>query len=178
MLQKYNILKTAKVFFDEPTKSHYLIEISRKTKTAHTSVKNHLNILLKEKIIIKEIEKRGTRKFPLYRANINHSEYRKLKTVSNQILIQDLISYLSDTLLPKCIILFGSYSRGEDLETSDIDIYIQCTEKHINLEKYEKILKRKIQLHCRKNFDDFPAELKNNIINGLILCGYLQVYDN
>ena len=39
MLQKCSILKTAGIFFNEPTKEHYLMEISRKARLAHTSVK-------------------------------------------------------------------------------------------------------------------------------------------
>ena len=42
MLQKCSIWKIAKVFFDEPTREHYLIEISKKSRLAHTSVKQHL----------------------------------------------------------------------------------------------------------------------------------------
>ena len=39
MLQKNSIYKTLEIFFLEPTKEHYLIEISRKANIAHTSIK-------------------------------------------------------------------------------------------------------------------------------------------
>ena len=42
MLQKCSILQVAGVFFNEPTKDHYLIEISQKANLAHTAVKKNL----------------------------------------------------------------------------------------------------------------------------------------
>lgn len=44
------------------------------------------------------------------------------------------------------IILFGSYAKGEDIENSDIDLYIQTpSKKELRTEKFEKLLKRKVQ---------------------------------
>lgn len=59
MLQNYSILKIARVFFNEPTKEHYLKEISLKSKLAHTSVKI---CLLK---LIKQNKKYGKRIYPI-----------------------------------------------------------------------------------------------------------------
>ena len=77
--------------------------------------------------------------------------------------------------MPDVIILFGSASKGEDIEGSDIDLYLQCEEKKLDLEKYEKELKRKINLFFEKNFNKLSEELKSNIINGDKLKGYLRV---
>ncbi|MFA6023487.1 MAG: nucleotidyltransferase domain-containing protein [Candidatus Pacearchaeota archaeon] len=178
MLQNCSILKIADVFFNEPTKTHYLMEISRKSKIAHTSVKNYLIELKKNKIINEEIEKRGERKFPGYKANLNEQTYKSYKCICNKekILDSGLIEQMRDKIMPKSIILFGSFSRGEDIETSDIDLFIESKKQEINLDKFEKILKRKIQLHFNENFNNYPKELKNNIINGEILYGYLEVF--
>lgn len=178
MLQNSSISRIAEVFFNEPTKSHYLIEISKKSKLAHTSTKKNLEILNKKNIIIENIEKKGKRKFPIYTANLNSYEYKKYKKLYNISIIysSDLIEFLKDKLMPKAIILFGSYSRGEDIETSDIDLFIESKNKEINLIKFEKELKRKIQLHFKENINEFGKELKNNIINGHILYGYLEVF--
>ncbi|MFA5856420.1 MAG: nucleotidyltransferase domain-containing protein [Candidatus Pacearchaeota archaeon] len=178
MLQNYNITKVMEVFFKEPSKEHYLIELSRKTNIAHTSVKNFLNQLKKEGIILERKEKKGNRLFPMFYASINSLEYRKQKIIWNyiQILESGIIQYLKENLFPKSIILFGSYSRGEDVEDSDIDIYLECKKGDIKLEKFEKFLGRKIEIHFNNNFNDYPKELKNNIINGKILDGYLEAY--
>jgi predicted nucleotidyltransferase len=77
--------------------------------------------------------------------------------------------------MPDAIILFGSASKGEDIKGSDIDLYVQCNEKKLELSKYEKKLNRKINLFFEKNFDKLSSELKQNIINGDKLKGFLKV---
>lgn len=76
------------------------------------------------------------------------------------------------------IILFGSYSKGEDTESSDIDIYVEnASGKEPDLSAFERKLGRKIHmlkyrnLFCVKNKD-----LANNMVNGFILNGYVGVF--
>jgi predicted nucleotidyltransferase len=178
MLQKSNTLRILEPFFQEPTKRQYLLEISRKIKLAHTSVKKNLIQLVKEGLITEIIEKKGKRKFPIYLANINNPGFREKKKQYNlqKITESGLIEHIEEKLTPKSIVLFGSYQRGEDSEDSDIDLFIECKEEKIDLELYEKKLKRKIQLHFNEKFISYPAELKNNIINGTILKGFLEAY--
>lgn len=173
MLQTCTIWKVAGVFFNEPTRYHYLIEISKKVKKAHTSVKKHLETLKKAGIITETTEKKGKRTFPLYQANLDNKEYRHYKKIRNLEKINDLAQFLNDELMPKNIILFGSYARGEDIENSDIDLFLECKERKINLKRFEKLLNKKIQLHFKANFNEYSNELKNNIINGIVLKGYL-----
>ena len=72
MLQKSSMLKTVEIFFVNPNKKHYLMNISRSIGLAHTSVKKNLDKLVKLGLIIGSVEKKGGRKFPLYKANINN----------------------------------------------------------------------------------------------------------
>ncbi len=178
MLHESPTLKVAGVFFREPTQEHYLKEISKKAKLAHTSVKTHLKKLENEAIIKKLIQKKGSRNFPVYKANINGGTYKKSKRHHNlhSPSFYGLLNYLGNKLMPKAIVLFGSYSRGEDTEESDIDIFVECSKEEIDLKQYEKDLNRKIQLHFNKNFKALPNELKNNIINGVVLWGYLEAF--
>ena len=178
MLQKCSILHVAGVFFNEPTKDHYLMEVSKEANLAHTAVKKHLLELKKMLIITEHSEKKGKRTFPIYKANINHKEYRKHKIIYNLIKLQEsnLIVFLKDNLMPTSIVLFGSFQKGEDIESSDIDLYLECKKEDLKLEKFKKQLHRNIQLHFKESFNNYPPELKNNIINGLVLEGYLEVF--
>lgn len=176
MLQRCSISRVAGIFFSEPTKDHYLIEISKKAKLAHTSVKKHLKELKHLSIIKETIEKKGNRKFPIYKAEIESREYKFYKRMHNVIQTKKLITFLKDKLMPNNIILFGSYARGEDIESSDIDIFLECKKEEITLENFESHLNRKIQLHFKDNFNNFPKELKNNIMNGIVLDGYLEAF--
>lgn len=178
MLQKSSINKTIEIFYINPEKEHYLMDISRKIKLAHTSVKKNLDTLIKLRLITETFEKKGKRRFPIYKANINNYLFKKNKSIYNlnSILNSNLIKFLEEKLLPKSIILFGSYVRGEDTKDSDIDLFIECKQEELNLEKFENKLNRKIQLHFKDNFDNYPKELKNNIINGIVVHGFLEGY--
>jgi predicted nucleotidyltransferase len=178
MLQISNTINVAEIFFNEPTKPHYLIEISKKSKLAHTSTKKYLILLKKEGIIKETLEKKGKRSYQIYSAELNSIQYKNYKIIFNLIKIYDskIIDLLRDKLMPKAIVLFGSYFRGEDIEDSDIDIFVEAKMQKLDLTRLEKELKRKIELHFNENLSNYPKELRNNIINGDILYGYLEVY--
>jgi|SRR3989344_1125665 len=178
MLQKSSISRTAEVFFVNPTKKSYLMDISRSIGLAHTSVKKNLGTLVKLGLIMESIEKKGGRKFPFYKANLDNRAFRRYKTVYNlsSILESELIEFIEQKLTPKSIVLFGSYEKGEDIENSDIDMFIECKKEELDLSSFEKKLGRKIELHFNDNFNSYPKELKNNIINGRVLSGFLEGY--
>ncbi|MEK6757660.1 MAG: nucleotidyltransferase domain-containing protein [Nanoarchaeota archaeon] len=178
MLQNCTELKIARVFFREPTTPHYLKEISRKSKIAHTSISKVLPILKKELIIKERIEQKGKRKFPIFSANLESSSYKNYKKINNllELVSSGAISFIKESIMPKVIVLFGSYAKGEDIENSDIDLFVGSSPQKINLLNFEKILGRKIQIHFKKNFNEYPNELKNNILNGSVLSGHLEAF--
>jgi len=89
-----------------------------------------------------------------------------------------LVDFLVQEYSNPTIIVFGSYSRGEDVENSDIDLYLETPKKEIkSLGLFKKKLKRKIQLFKYKNIKEIKnKELANNIINGVILNGFIEVF--
>jgi len=178
MLQNCSVFKVAEVFFNEPTRTHYLIEISKKSRLAHTSAKQHLRTLKDLSIIEETSERKGKRIFPIYKANLESKEYKFYKNVYNRIVIvkSGFVEFLKDKLMPNVIVLFGSYSKGEDIEESDVDIFVGCKKEDIELIRFEKKINRKIQLHFNENFKSYSKELKNNIINGFVLHGYLEAF--
>lgn len=178
MLQKSSVYKTAEFFFVNPTKTSYLADISRSIKLAHTSVKKNLDKLVKLGLLIETVEKKGGRIFPIYRANLDNKTFKKYKIIHNisAILDSGLTEHIEEKLMPKSIVLFGSYLRGEDSENSDIDLFVECKKEEINLNSFEKKLGRKIELHFNDKFNSYPKELKNNIINGKVLSGFLEAY--
>ncbi len=174
MIQNYGKYKVLKVFFDSPTKNFQVREISRLIKLGQPSVTNYLKYLVKEDFIIKE--NKGI--YPSFKANRENELFKLYKKFDIIIKISSsgLLDYLKDNYLPSSIILFGSASKGEDIETSDIDIFIQSKEKKLNLDKYEKLLKRRISLFFKEDFNKLTAEMKNNILNGEILRGYIKIF--
>lgn len=176
MLQICTTDRILKVFFDDPKKKFGLKEISKLSNVAHTSVKNELERLIKQKLIIKEIEIKGKRRFPLYSPNIN-KEFLELKRIYNEYQIRQsgLIEHLKVTFMPNSIVLFGSLSRGEDTKESDIDLFIESKPKEADLKKFEKRLNRKINLTFKSNINLLKKELLNNVLNGIILYGIIEI---
>jgi hypothetical protein len=57
-----------------------------------------------------------------------------------------------------------------------VDLLVVSKEKEVDLKKFESALKRKISLHFEENVSEIPKELLNNIVNGIVLYGYLTVF--
>jgi predicted nucleotidyltransferase len=172
MIQKSNREKLLALFFDSPTKAFQLREMSKLTKIAYPSVRVYTHTFVKEGLIKKE---KGN-VFPYFIANRENIFFKILKLNYLRFYLEEngLIDELEKTY-PDCIVLFGSASRGEDIEKSDIDIFIQGEEVEIDQERFEKKLKRKINLMFENKINNLPNELINNIANGLLLRGYLKV---
>ncbi len=149
-------------------------ELSRNVKIAQPSVINHLKELIKEGLVIRE--ERGL--YPTYIANRDSEKFKTYKKINLLLKLYDtkLVNYISDICFPRVIILFGSASIGDDTEQSDVDLYVDSKPQKLNLEKYERLLKRKINILYQEDFDQISKELKNNLINGAIIKGYLKVF--
>ncbi|HLC65266.1 MAG TPA: nucleotidyltransferase domain-containing protein [Candidatus Nanoarchaeia archaeon] len=87
-----------------------------------------------------------------------------------------LVDFLVEELSNPAVVLFGSYSKGEDIESSDIDLYVETpSKKEVNLEEFEKVLKRKIEVLVYKSIDEIKnKDLTNNIINGIMVNGFVE----
>lgn len=173
---KENKKKILNLFFKNPLKSFYLREVSRKTKIAVTSVKKYLSELIKEGLI----EKKEGEIYPYFQSTRENDDgifrfYKKLNLIE-ELETSGLLKFLEEKCAPFCIILFGSCSRGEDVEGSDIDLFIQSSELKLDLLKFEKILGREISLFFEKDFSKLSKELKNNLLNGVVVKGYIEVF--
>jgi len=174
MLDKYNKYKALKLFLDFPTENFRLREIARLTKISPPSIMNYLKEFEKDLLIKKQIK----RNIPFYIALRDNSNFILYKKIS--ILFElnhcGLIDYLWDKLSPQAIILYGSFARGESIEGSDIDLFILGKEKHIEVKEYENKLNKKVHLFFKESLKELPVGLKNNLLNGVILKGYIQVF--
>ncbi len=178
MLQKDNRYRILRMFFADPLPDgigFQLREIGRRVDVAPASVKKYLTDLENEGLIIRE--KHRIHGYPVYYANRDNEYFKFLKRLDTVISIREsgLLEYLSDECMPDVIVLFGSAAKGEDLRDSDLDIFLQCKKAELNLGRFEKILERRIN-PLFGNFNELSKELKNNILNGIMLKGYLKVF--
>ena len=165
IIQKCSLWKVAEIFFEEPTKIHFIKEISRKINLATTSVKVHLQKLTEQGII----EQVKSEPFNGFKAKRENPEFIFNKKIANLMLIENsgLIEKLKEKY-PASIILYGSYNKGEDIENSDIDFFVDSKKFKFNVQKFEDILKRKIHLIFK---EEVSKDLAESIKQGTIIFG-------
>lgn len=168
MIQKYSDLRVLEVFFKKPTETHFIREIGRKINLAPTSIKIIIDNLLKQKFI--NIKK--AKPFNGYIANREKDSFLFLKRTHNLMNLYELNNLIIEEIHPMAIVLFGSYSRGEDIETSDIDLLIiSKIKKDLNFPNIEKKLKRKINIMIIDNLKKLDPPIIKKIYNGIVIHG-------
>ncbi|MBU1203483.1 MAG: nucleotidyltransferase domain-containing protein [Nanoarchaeota archaeon] len=149
-------------------------ELAELLKVSSTAISKSLIYLVKINLIHTKKTKL-TKLISLNRDNENVIELKRIENLS-QTYESGLINYLKENF-PLCpVILFGSYSTGEDNSDSDVDIaIINSKPKKLELEKFEKILKRDIIINYYSSLKQIDANLKENLINGVRLTGHIEI---
>lgn len=162
-------------FFENPTAKLRVRQTERILKLPLPSVINYTKELTKESFL-KKTEIAGITLFSADRGSANYLLEKRFFNIK-QIYDSGLMDYLIKECNNPTIILFGSFSRGEDVEDSDIDIYIETSKEIKNLNQFEQKLNHHLQLFKHKNLNEIQnKELANNIINGIKLNGFLEVF--
>ncbi len=173
MIQKENRYRILQLFFDSPRRNFQLREISRILKVGLPSISNYVKELEREGFVRKE--KRGV--YNSYMASSSNA-FKTYKRNDMLVRLKEsgLIDFIADSTSPDAIVLFGSASRGEDAEESDVDLMVVAKEEGLDVRPFEKRLCRKISLHFEPKVRGIPSELLNNVINGIVVYGYLKVF--
>lgn len=174
MVQKSSYEKTLEVFFVEPTSIHFIKEISRKTNIAPTSIRKNIKILLEENLIIKK----DAKPFSGFVANRDNKEFIFLKRVYNLFSLRELKEYIEKNIFPPIFLVFGSYSLGEDIESSDIDLFMVSKSKKIDLSRFEEKLNREINIMIVDSIKKIEKPLQKKLYNGIVLCGGFDEWRN
>jgi len=164
-----------KIFFEEPNREFNVREYARLMKISPATASKILKNLSNRKILLGREE----RIFKLYKSNLDSGLYIDLKIFYNirKLRESSLIDELNDFYLKPVIVLFGSASFGMDNENSDWDILVVSEKKKsfTDLKKFERKLKRKIQIFNVNNITDLKNDnLINNVLNGAIIQGKLK----
>ena len=158
-------------------------DLAKTLNVSPTAISKALPLLEKEGLIkIRRLNKINLLSIEFNRDNqiaINLKKIENLKMIYES----ELLNFLNDAFLGCTIILFGSYSKGEDINMtileghkSDIDIaIIGMKDKKIDLTKFEKILEREININFYESWKIIDKHLKNNILNGIILHGGVEL---
>tara|TARA_Y100000296_G_scaffold85473_1_gene121503 strand:+ start:3477 stop:3989 length:513 start_codon:yes stop_codon:yes gene_type:complete len=168
MLEIFNKLE---LFFKDNFRRINVREYARLQKISPPSASKILNNFSFEKLLIKE----NYKNYQYYLANKENPLFINLSRLYWQQKLESsgLLNYFQKETINPLIILFGSFSKAEINENSDIDISIFTSSKvKLNIKKFEKKLGRKIQLFIFKDSKEVKNKhLLNNIYNGLIISG-------
>src|SRR3989344_2707645 len=176
MIRKDIKARIREYFLLNPTMKLWVRQIERDLKVSLPLVIRYTKELEKAGIL-KSTAAPGITLFSADRASAAFLLEKKLYNLRS-LYSSGLVDFLVQELSNPTIVLFGSYARGEDMEKSDIDLYIESAKKELpSLGKFEKKLQRKIQLFKYQSISKVEnKELANNIINGITLNGFLEVF--
>jgi len=167
-----NIINNLKPFIEDCYRRINVREYSRLMKISPPTASKLLSEFNKEELLL--IEK--DRNYIFYYANKNNKIFTDLSRIYWKIKLNELINFLDENLITPTVILFGSLSKAETKEDSDIDLCVIGHKKELNLKNFEDDLRRKIQLFFFSSIENIKDKgLVNNIINGYILNGRLKL---
>jgi predicted nucleotidyltransferase len=149
--------------------------VARLLNVSPPAVKKALPKLSKEGFII--VKREDSNRLAI---SLNRDDFRimQLKRADNLRIIYEsnLSVVLGKEFAGAAIILFGSYSRGEDTVNSDIDIaVVGRPDKQVDLSGFEKLLERKININFYISFDKIHKNLKENLFNGIVIGGSIEL---
>ncbi len=166
-------------FFSYPTQEFSLNELIKALNISKTSANQAVNQLVEQGLISFKTIGRLWR----IKAEATNENFIKRKIPSNLYYVYrtGIIDYVAQHFpQARCVVLFGSVRKGDDIETSDIDIALEVAQE-TQLQIYDLVLDHfgyrenvpvKIHLFSRKNID---IHLFANIANGIVLSGFLEV---
>lgn len=174
MFDKKNKEKLMQYLFQNPRKNYHIRELARKTNLSASTVSKSIKELHKKEFV--EVKEGVTKQVKLSQ----NKKTKDYKRVHNLLKLTDsgLIDYLEKKLYPDAIVLFGSYSKGEDDSNSDIDLAIingNNKQKQFDISEFEKELNRPVNVQ-EVDLKDVGENFKLTLANGIILRGYLELW--
>lgn len=167
-------------FFSFPTKAFSLTELSIELKIAKSNASRIVEELIEDGFLKKEVLGRIWR----VTCQQNHPYFTTKKIGLNLMAVYEsgVLEKIPEIVpSPKEIILFGSYRKGDDIETSGIDIAVEVADEEemkiiplgiVPRLGYRKNVPVNLHIFSRKKID---RNLFANIANGIVLEGFLEV---
>ena len=161
--------------FFNSLKHWHFDELHKKLDISKPQLSFWLKKLEKERLI-KRVKLRG--KMPYYISIFDNPEFQNRKRLCalKQLTDSGLLNYLSTLEGAKVVIVFGSFSRNDWYDESDIDIFIYGKGDRFKLGKYQSKLGREIQVHTAKDKRDLKRidKMLPYIISGDFIKGSIE----
>ncbi len=167
MLKIFNDLEQ---FFLDCYRRIHVREYGRIIKISTPTASKTLEYYYKKGLIKKETE----HQFIYYLANRENQLFIDLSRIYWRIKIEEsgFLDSIKKTSYKPVVILFGSLAKAEVTPKSDIDVAVFNNDMKIDTGRFEKRLKRKMQLFVYNSRNDVKNKgLLKNIDNGFRLLG-------
>src|SRR3989344_2835220 len=165
------IINERSLFFEDCYREISVREYAREMKTTPPTASKRLKEFA-SKDLLKQRSERG---FLFFCANRESHVLKDFSIIYWREKLKEFVEYVEDFVHPDSIILFGSLTKLEVNEKSDVDIAIfGGFKKDIDLKKFEKKLGKEIQVFRFESLDKVNKELRVGIIGGCSLKGVLR----
>lgn len=166
------------LFFGNTLKRWHFEDIVKTSKMSRERVNHYLKLLLKQKFISKVKPKK---KMPYFIANKDSESFRMEKRIIGLKILQEsgLFEHINSLKNIKSAILFGSFTRGDWNNSSDIDLFIYGNCDEFEKGSFELKLNREIQLFNYCNPEEIKIlepKLLPNIVKGFNIKGNLEPF--
>ncbi len=181
IIHMYKKMDIMDLFFETQEKSYHIREVARLKGMSPMTARKLLKELVNEGLL--QVEK--GKLYDRFSANEGHDLFRveSRSYFMRRLFKSGLVGFLERKLhLPRAMVLFGSCSKGEVLNESDVDLFLLSdSKKEVELGDFEEKLGREIQLIVRtpdelEEMKDENPGLLNEVLNGAMVNGYLEVF--
>ena len=162
----YKWHKLLECFYEYPLISFSVRKLAEKTKLSSSTVQRYLQEMRKKKILNRDGSLRDS----------SSCRFRKAFFMMDKIMDSGLLEFLEVEYKPRAIVIFGGVRKGEYDKKSDVDIFIESDRDEIvDLARFERKIGHRVELFIRRSVNDLNVNLRNNVLNGIKLAGYLDV---
>lgn len=161
------------IFFNYPTKQWHFEALLKEAKIARSKMDKWLKRLIAEGIV-KKVKEKG--KMPYYIGDYENPSYYNRKKIFTleKFYKAGFLNHLRTLPKAKIVIIFGSMTRGDWYNDSDIDVFVYGNAEGIELVKYEMKFHKEIQMfECedKKDLEKMGKGLIQNVIRGNLIKG-------
>lgn len=144
MFREHAGFRVLRVFMEDAGREIHLRDVAKVSGVSPASAKRYLDLLHEENLLLR----RKHANLLLYRGNLENPALRQMRVAhwTQRLVSSGLVDYLVSRLSPSSITMYGSVARGEDDAESDIDILAIARRRKVALAKFERELKREINL--------------------------------
>jgi len=178
MVQKRNDI-IYEILLELIRRENHLRGIAKSLNQSHTTILRKLNFLVEENVL--DYRMQGKNKIFFVKNSLqaknyvfNAENYKMIKLIKKYPKLSVIIENILKETDKELVILFGSYAKFSAQKDSDIDIYVETTDKKVkeDLEDIHSKIKVKIG-----EFDKKSMLIKEIIKNHIILKGVERFYE-